>query len=311
MAQFATDLSSENVQEQAAQPANILPRLRRRSRIETWLFLLPALLLQLVWGTYPLLVSFILSLTDAQPILPSKFTGLQSYIRVLNDPLVAQAFRVTLVYAAIYMALTFVTPIFIAILLMEMPPRVMHWMMLLWFLPLSSIGSTVLWRYIYDSNAGLFQFIATSVLHLPHQGFLNDPGQVLFWLVFPWFLLSGPGLIYMAGLQCIPQSYYEAAEVEGAGFWRKIWTITLPRLRPIISVLLILSIITALQEFAWPQIMTNGEPAGASRMVVMYLYQYIFDQRYADATALAVFLFILTMFLIVLSRLLVKEDPDA
>ncbi len=311
MAHFATDLPSDGSLEENAVAVDAPPKLRRRSRIEVWLFLFPALVCQLAWGTYPLIISFILSLTDAQPILPSKYTGLQSYIRVLNDPLAAQAFRVTFIYAAFYIVLTFVTPIIISIFLMEMPPRVMRWMMLLWFLPLSSVGSTVLWKYLYDTNAGLFEYIATAILHLPHQGFLNDPNQVIFWLVFPWFVLSGPGLIYMAGLQGIPQSYYEAAEVEGAGFWRKIWTITLPRLRPLISILLTFAIISSLQEFSWPRILTNGEPAGASRLVVMYIYQYYLDQRFSDATALAIFLFLLIMVLVVLSRMLVKEDPDA
>ncbi|GCE12764.1 carbohydrate ABC transporter permease [Tengunoibacter tsumagoiensis] len=310
MSNYASNLSVESVQE-VVEEESAAPKLRRRNRIETWLFLVPALVLQLAWGTYPLIVSFILSLTDAQPILPSKFTGLQSYWRVWNDPLVAKAFQVTLWYAVISIALTFLIPIIISILLLEMPPRVMRWMMLLWFLPLSSIGSTVLWKYLYDANSGLFEYIATALLHLPRQQFLGNSGQVLFWLAFPWFLLSSPGLIYLASLQSIPQSYYEAAEVEGASFIRKIWTVTLPRLRPIISVLLTFSIINSLQEFAWPRIMTNGEPAGASRTVVMYLYQYLLDQRFADATALAVFLFLLIMALVILSRFLIKEDPDA
>jgi multiple sugar transport system permease protein len=79
--------------------------LRRRNRIETWLFLIPAFLFQLVWGWYPLVVAFLISFTDAQPILPSTYTGLESYIRVWNDPLVAQSFRVTFIYAGLTIAL--------------------------------------------------------------------------------------------------------------------------------------------------------------------------------------------------------------
>jgi multiple sugar transport system permease protein len=206
--------------------------------------------------------------------------------------------------------LTFLIPIIIAILLMEMPPRVMRWMMLLWFLPLSPIASTILWKYLYNTQYGLFQNIATG-LGLPPQPFLSDPNQVLFWLIFPGLLLFGPGLIYMASLQGIPTSYYEAAEVEGAGFWRKIWTISFPRLRPVISIMLTFGIIATLQEFNWPQIMTGGQPLGASRTVVMYLYSYIRSQRYADATALSIYLFIVIMLIVVLFRWFYKEDPDA
>ena len=287
-----------------------VPVLRRKSGFSRWVFLGPALLFQLLWGWYPLIVAFGMSFTDGQTMVPSTFTGLESYTRIWRDPLVWQAFRVTFLYASLSIVLTFLLPILVAILLMEMPPRVMRWMMLLWFLPLSPIAGTILWKYLYNAQYGLFQTIATRILHLAPQPFLNDPNQVLFWLVFPGLLLFGPGLIYMASLQSIPSSYYEAAEVEGAGFWRKIWTISLPRLRPIISMLLTFSIIGSLQEFTWPQIMTNGEPEGASRTVVMYLYAYIQGLHFADATALSVVLFLVILLLTVLFRFFFREDPD-
>lgn len=312
-------LSSQVTQETLADPeagplAMPARRLRRRSRAEIALFLIPAFLFQLTWGWYPLVVAFIMSLTDAQPILPSSFTGLDSYIRVWHDPLVAQAFRVTFLYGGMTIGLTFVIPILIAIFLMELPPRLMRWLMILWFLPISTIANTILWRYIYNTQYGLFEYIATAVLHLPSQQFLLDPNQVLFWLVFPGIIIVGPGvagLAYMAALQGIPHSYYEAAEIEGAGFWRKVWTISIARLRPVIAVMLIYGIIQALQDFAWPMIMTGGEPEGASRTVMIYLYSYIENQRYSDATALAIYLFLITAVIIVLFRLFFKEDPDA
>ncbi len=285
-------------------------KLTRRSRIEKWAFLIPAILFQLSWGWYPLIVAFFLSLTDARPRGPISFTGLQSYQRVWNDPLTAQAFRVTITYAALSIVLTFIIPIIVAILLMEMKPRVMRWMMLLWFLPLSGVASTIMWRYVYNRDFGFFQWIATDILHLEPQPFLGSADQVLFWLIVPGLLMFGPGLIYMAGLQSIPQSYYEAAEIEGASLWRKIWTISLPRLRPIIVMLLTFAIIGSLQVFDWPKLMTEGGPGGASRTVVMYMFDLLGNLRYSDATAIAVFLFLLIMAITVVYRLLFKEDPD-
>lgn len=289
-------------------------RLRRRSRIEIALFLIPALLFQLTWGWYPFIFTFIISLTDAQPILPSTFTGLDSYIRVWKDPLVAQAFRTTFLYAGLMNGLTFFLPILIAIFLMELKPRLMRWMMILWFLPISVISNTIVWRYVFNTQYGLLQFITTQILHLPAGQFLNDPNQVLFWLVFPYIVAVGPGiagLAYMAALQGVPQSYYEAAEIEGASFWRKIWTISIPRLRPVIVVALINGIISFMNDFAWPQIMTGGQPEGASRTVVLYLVSYVMNQRYSDAAALSVFLFLVVLVLIILLRTFFKEDPDA
>ena len=114
----------------------------------------------------------------------------------------------------------------------------------------------------------------------------------------------------MTGLQGIPKSYYEAAEIEGAGFWRKIWTISLPRLRPIISMTLVFSIIGSLQEFTFPDLMTRGGPNGASRTVVMYMFTLLNEGRYGDSTSLAVLLFIVIMVLVLLYRAFFKDDPD-
>jgi multiple sugar transport system permease protein len=293
------------------QTTTVTTQVTRRNRIEKWAFLIPAILFQLFWGWYPMVVALLLSFTNARPRGPLTYTGIESYIRIWNDPLTVQAFRVTATYAIMSIILTFIIPIIVAILLMEMKPRTMRWMMLLWFLPLSGISTTILWRYLYNAQYGLFQYIATDILNLPPQPFMNSSDQVLFWLIFPGILLFGPGLIYMAGLQGIPQSYYEAAEVEGTSFFRKIWTISLPRLRPIISMTLTFAIIGSLQTFDWPQIMTGGQPGGASRTVVMYLFSLMGSLRYADATALAISLFAVIMVITIVYRTLFREDPDA
>ena len=269
-----------------------VPRQSRRRRLEIGLFVLPAVLFQLCWGWYPLVAAFLLSFTNARVRSPIAFTGLDSYLRMWHDPLAIQAFRVTALYAGLTILLTFVVPIIVAILLMEMPRHVIRWMMLLWFIPLSLLASTLVFRYMYNTQYGIFQWVATDILHLPPQPFLNSAAQVNFWIVFPGLLFFGPGLIYIATLQGIPRSYYEAAEIEGAGFWRKVWTISIPRLRPVISMLLIFAVIGSSQAFELQQIMTDGGPGGASRTVVLYLYTLLQELRFADATVLGVYLFL-------------------
>jgi multiple sugar transport system permease protein len=301
--------TSNDTTKQLQPSVQTAPRRRRWGRLEPALFVLPAFLLQLAWGWYPLVIAFFISFTDAKIRGASSFVGFDNYQRVWADPLVAQAFKVTLIYAVLTIILTFVIPIFVAILLMEVPPKVMRWMMFLWFLPLSGISNAILWRYFYNRDYGLLQQIVTG-LGLPPQQFLLDANQVLFWLIFPGILLFGPGLIYMATLQSVPNSYYEAAEIEGASFWRKIWTISLPRMRPVISMMLTFSIIGSLQEFQWPRLMTNGGPGGASRTVVMYLYDWLRQLRYGDATALSIYLFLLIIILVFLYNRFFKSDPD-
>ena len=291
--------------------AAAVPQLGRRRRLESWLFLLPAVLFQISWGWYPLVMAFVISFTNARLRGHVSFTGLDSYQRIWNDPLAADAFRVTAIYAGLSILLTFVSPILVAILLMEMPARMLRWMMLLWFIPLSTIASILVFRYMYNTQYGIFQWVTTEILHLPPQPFLNSSSQVNFWLVFPGLLFFGPGLIYMATLQSIPQSYYEAAEIEGAGFWRKIWTISIPRMRPVISMLLIFALIDSSQAFEQQRVLTDGGPGGASRTVVLYLYELIQQLRFADATVLGVYLFIVVMVLVIVYRLVLNDDPDA
>ena len=305
-----TPTAPRPIEQAASDTAPERRTLRRRNRLSAWLFLLPALLLQLTWGWYPLAIMGWLSLTDGQVLLPTQFIGLSNYIRVLNDPLVWQAFQVTLTLTAFRLVLAFLLPIFVAIIILELPRRWIGIIMTIWFLPLSQIAQNILYKYLYNSQYGLFQYIFVQVLHLPPQGLLNDPKSVIFWLVFPNFIFFAPGLLYLGVLQGIPASYYEAAEIEGAGFWRKIWTISLPRLRPIISVTLLLEIVNGLQEYLGPLIQTNGGPEGASRTIVYYIYTFIQQVDYATATTLSILLFILLAALTLLARRLYPEDPD-
>ncbi|HAL15744.1 MAG TPA: hypothetical protein DCP32_02995 [Anaerolineaceae bacterium] len=280
------------------------------NRWQYWLFAIPALVFQFFWGWYPMVIAFFLSLTNAPIRGVVTFQGLNNYSRLLADPLVSMSFKITFIYGIGSMLLTFGIPILIAIFLLEIPAKLMRVMMLLWFVPLSGIASTLFWRYLYNEQFGIFQWIATAVLGMEPQAFLSSESWVIFWLIFPGILMFGPGLYYMTGLQGIPKSYYEAAEIEGAGFWRKIWTISLPRLRPIISMTLVFSIIGSLQEFTFPDLMTRGGPNGASRTVVMYMFTLLNEGRYGDSTSLAVLLFIVIMALVLLYRAFFKDDPD-
>jgi len=148
-------------------------------------------------------------------------------------------------------------------------------------------------------------------LNLPTLRWLNDPNLAMICLILPGLIMYGPGLIYIATIQGIPDELYEAADLEGAGMRRKIWSITLPRLRPIISMMLILGVIGSLQVFSQPYVMTGGGPGYATITVVMSIYQLAFQSmKYGKGAALSVTLFFVTMILVVIQRKYIKEDID-
>jgi len=100
-------------------------------------------------------------------------------------------------------------------------------MMILWFIPVASTAGIAIWKYMYHPRLGLLNGLLAA-LHLPALKWLDDPNLAMLCLVLPGLILFGPGLIYIAALQSVPEELYEAAELEGAGFFRKIWHVTLP-----------------------------------------------------------------------------------
>jgi multiple sugar transport system permease protein len=275
-----------------------------------WLFTLPGLLSQLVFGWLPVALAFVVAFQRYYFVKEPEYVGLQNFRAVASDPLIRTAFQNTFVYALLSIGLTFVIPIAVSILLMEMSRRTIRWMMILWFIPVAATAGIAIWKYMYHERLGLLNGMLTAV-GLPPQKWLDDPGMAMFSLVLPGILLFGPGLIYIAALQNIPEELYEAAEMEGAGLFRKIWYVTLPRLRPVIAMMLIFSVIGAMQVFETPFILTGGGPGYATTTVVMHIYNLAFNAyNLGKATALAIVLFGVIMALVVLQRRYFRENLD-
>jgi ABC-type sugar transport system permease subunit len=236
--------------------------------------------------------------------------GLANFKDVATDPLTLTTFGNTFLYAFLSLALTFAIPIFVSILLMEMKRSTIRWMMILWFIPVASTAGIAIWKYMYHPRLGLLNGILIS-LHLPPQQWLDDPKLAMICLILPALILYGPGLIYIAALQSIPEELYEAAELEGARFFAKVRTVTLPRLRPIIAMMLIFSLIGSMQVFELPYIMTGGGPGYATTTVVMHIFALAFaSYNLGKATALAIVLFAVIMALVLVQRRLYREDID-
>src|ERR1051326_5251536 len=120
-------------------------------RLSAWLFTLPALLAQFFFGWFPVAFAFAVSVQRYFFVKAPEYVGLQNFHDVLVDPLILTAFRNTLIYAALSIGLTFIVPIFVSILLMEMSRRTIRWMMILWFIPAASTAGIAIWKYLYRS----------------------------------------------------------------------------------------------------------------------------------------------------------------
>ncbi len=292
-------------------PAAPVLRGPRYRQAAAWLFTLPGLIVQVVFGWLPVALAFVVAFQRYYFIKDSEFVGLQNFRDVKADPLILTAFQNTFYYALLSLGLTFFIPIFVSILLMEMSRRTIRTMMILWFIPVASTAGILIWKYMYHQRLGLLNGML-SALGLPAQKWLDDPMLAMFSLILPGIVLFGPGLIYIAALQNIPEELYEAAEIEGASFIRKIWHVTLPRLRPVIAMMLIFGVIGSMQVFELPFLMTGGGPGYATTTVVMHIYDLAFNAyNLGKATALAIVLFFVIMTLIALQRRYFKENLDS
>jgi len=275
-----------------------------------WVFYAPGFLLNLVFGWYPLILGLIVGFQTYYLIRPSEFVGFTNFQDIFYDSLTPIVFRNTLYYTALQIGLVFFVPIIISILLMEMKKSTIRIMMILWFIPIAQMAGIIIWKWFYSVDYGLFNGILTT-LGFPTSQWLNSARIAMLCLVLPGLIMFGPGLIYIATLQNIPQELYEAAELEGTSLWQKIWHITLPRLRPIIAMMMLLSIIGNMQVFTQPYVMTGGGPGSATYTIIMQVYTLSFTNlQFGKGGALALILFLLIMVLIIIQRKYFKENID-
>jgi len=283
----------------------------RYVRRMSWIFSTPSLIVMTLFGWIPLAATFLIAFQKYHVIFGAKYVGWENFRSLFQDqPLLPTAFINTFYYCFLSIILTFMIPIIIATLLMEMRKSVIRIMMILWFIPVASMAGLIIWRWFYNVDYGFFNGIL-SKLGFPTLLWLNDSRLTMLCLVLPGLIMFAPGLIYIATLQSIPEELYEAAELEGCSLWQKIWYITLPRMRPIIAVMLMLSVISKLQVFDQPYVMTGGGPNYATFTIVMMIVkQAFYSMRFGLGSALTVLIFVIIMSLIILQRKLFKENID-
>ncbi|MFF3404737.1 carbohydrate ABC transporter permease [Streptomyces sp. NPDC002742] len=284
----------------ALNPAAARRAARRRTRRETttaWAFISPAVVVILGLSVVPVVWSLLLSFRADDLVTPGRWVGLDNYRALFQDPNFHTAVGNTLLYTALYVPLSLVGGLALALAL-NRRIRFIGLYRTLVFVPfvVSATAQGVLFSFILDPEFG----VANSLLHqlgLSPQGFLTDPDQAIYLLVLI-SLWSGVGfcvVVYLAALQDVPPELVEAARIDGAGRWRVLRHIVLPTLTPVTVFLLLWQLITALQVFDLIYVTTKGGPLGSTGVVVYFVWQQAFQMFTAGYGAAAAYVLALAL----------------
>ncbi|WP_433168037.1 carbohydrate ABC transporter permease [Kribbella sp. CA-247076] len=264
--------------------------------IAFWLFISPWLIGFCVFTVGPMLSSLYVSLTSWDLITPPQYVGLANYTEAFQDPRVAQALKVTLLYAVISVPLQTALAFAVALLLNADLPG-MRFFRTIWYLPslVSGVAQMVLFLWVFNPQYGLANDVLGKV-GIEGPGWFNDPSWALTTVILmSLWTVGGAMVIYLAGLKDVPANLHEAAALDGAGPLRAFWHVTLPQLSPIILFNALTGIIGALQIFTQGFI-ANGGPKDSLLFFVYYLYDNAFQNfRMGYASALAWILFVVIL----------------
>jgi len=276
-----------------------------------WGFVAPALAAIGVFFCVPIAASLALSLTDfdlyAVADLGSlRFVGLRNYARIFADPTFWTALGNTAYFVALGAPLSVAASLGAALLLQS---RLVRWKALfrtLYFLPVVTtlVAVAVVWRFLYHPRVGLLNRVL-GVFGVPPLDWLGDPALAMPAIIVMsvWKNFGFNMVIFVAGLQAIPERLYEAARLDGAGPWQQFRHVTLPMLLPTTTFVLLMTLIGSFQLFAEPYVMTQGGPGDATRSLVLLLYEQGFRWwSLGQAAALAFVLFALLLALTLAAR---------
>lgn len=284
-------------------------RARVRNNLVPFGFTFITMVLFVVFFVWPALLGLYYSLTNYRGYGTAKFVGLANYLQLFSDSDFYQAVLRTLTYAALVVPLSFVVPLFISVLLVGRFCRWSRAAQVLFFLPwlISPIVAGVIWRWIFGESFGVVNFLL-STLGVGHVSWQTESNLSLATVVVAavWGGLAFNMLLFMAALRNIPRSYYEAAEIDGASGWRQFWSISLPLLRPTSFMVILLSSIGAMKEFALVQALNGGGPGNTNYLMVQYIYHTGFELNkvgYASAAS-----FVLMLMLLVIALIQVRID---
>ena len=246
-----------------------------------YLFLAPAVTSILIFFFIPVMASFVMSFTDFDiyalgSIDMVRFIGFSNYVQLFGDPLFWQSLQNTMYYVVLASPLSIAVALGAAILLNSKLIKYKGFFRLSYFIPYITtlVAVAIVWRFIYHPKFGILNYFL-SLIGINPIDWLGDPATAMpaIVLMSVWKTFGYNMIIFLAGLQNIPEDLYEAASLEGANEWQKFKAITIPMLSPTTLFVSIITIVGFFQLFAEPYIMTQGGPLNKTLSIVGYMYQ--------------------------------------
>jgi len=284
-------------------PISLWSRLANNDRFVAYLFILPSLIGFIAFYAVPAVRSVFISFTEWNLLSAPKYVGISNYQKLIADSRFWQSIWVTILYVAWNIPFQTVIALFIAVMMDRIHNS--SWlrgiMILPWLVP--NVVVALLWLWLLDPSLGIVN-VGLQAIGLPKQPFLGAPEQAILGIagINIWRYTGYTAIIIFAGLKGIPKSLYEAASIDGAREWSQFTHITLPLLRPVMVFVLVTSIIGSFQIFDTIAVTTAGGPAGATRVIIYYIWDQVFNRGnnmgIATAASVALFLILITATLV-------------
>jgi multiple sugar transport system permease protein len=293
--------------------ARTKPRPRRDDRRVALLFISPVLLGFAVFYLYPTIRGIWWSFTDYSLLGDANFVGLENYAAVIHDGEFWNSMAVTVYYVVFNVVTQTALALLLAALMHRLTRSVVLRTTLLipWLVPNVTVG--LIWLWLLDTNLGFVNHVITA-MGMPAVGFFTNPALAIptISIVNTWAFTGYTALLFYAGMLQIPKDVYESASLDGAGEWRLFSRITLPLLRPIMALVLVVSLIGSFQIFDTVAVTTRGGPVNATRVIYYYIYQSAFNYFHMGyaATMAIVLVIILGILTAVQLRLLRASESQ-
>lgn len=278
---------------------------RKAESRAAWAFLAPSAGSFLLFVLAPTIGVFLLAFHKWNLIGQSSFVGFDNFARLLSDQRLADVYRSTTFIALSVLTVNILAGLLLAVLLETRMPRWLRAFFRLSFLfpfVVSSSAVALIWRFLFNKDLGLVNYWL-GMVGVSRIDWLGSSAfaPIAVIIVSSWKTLGFSILVYVAGLQSIPNELREAAIADGANAWQRFWRITLPLLSPTVFFLVVINTINAFQIFAEPRVLTQGGPGDSSRTIVQYIYDLAFqsfDLGYASVVGLTVMLVLIILTLV-------------